>query len=255
MDFPVYLKIGSWVLHPHSVFEALAYLAAFQLYRRLRRRGGDSIPSLERWWVIAAAAVGALVGSKLLYLLVDPAETLASWRDPAYLMGGKTIVGALIGGLVIVEWAKRQIGVRARTGDLFAVPLCLGIAIGRVGCFLTGLADRTYGVATALPWGVDFGDGVSRHPTQLYEIGFVALVGSYLAFTAGRDRPAGDRFKLFMVAYLGFRLGVDFLKPGSTLGGLSALQWASAAMLAFYSSDIARWVRRRSAAAAGRVIP
>ena len=91
-------------------------------------------------------------------------------------MSGKTLVGGLIGGLFAVEWTKRLIGVRRRTGDLFAIPLCAGIAIGRIGCFLGGLEDGAYGVATVLPWGVDFGDGVARHPTQVYEILWMGLV-------------------------------------------------------------------------------
>ena len=75
-------------------------------------------------------------------------------HNPAYLVGGKTIVGALIGGLITVEIAKRYIGIQQSTGDLYAIPLALGIAIGRIGCFLTGLPDNTYGTATNLPWGI-----------------------------------------------------------------------------------------------------
>jgi prolipoprotein diacylglyceryltransferase len=92
-------------------------------------------------------------------------------------MGGKTIVGALVFGLVSVELMKRYIGVHQSTGDLYAIPLALGIAIGRIGCFLTGLSDNTYGTPTTLPWAINFGDGVPRHPTQLYEIAFlIALI-------------------------------------------------------------------------------
>jgi len=92
-------------------------------------------------------------------------------------MGGKTIVGALIFGLISVELIKRYIRLRQSTGDLYAIPLALGIAIGRVGCFLTGLSDNTYGTPTNLPWAINFGDGIPRHPTQLYEIIFlIALI-------------------------------------------------------------------------------
>ena len=56
-------------------------------------------------------------------------------------------------------------------------PIAVGLAIGRVGCFLAGLHDDTYGLPTALPWGVDFGDGTPRHPTQLYEIAVVLPLG------------------------------------------------------------------------------
>jgi len=95
-------------------------------------------------------------------------------------MGGKTIVGALIGGLLAVELIKRYIGFSTSTGDLYAIPLAVGIAIGRIGCFLTGLSDNTYGIPTSLPWGIDFGDGISRHPTQLYEIIFLAALIPFL---------------------------------------------------------------------------
>jgi prolipoprotein diacylglyceryltransferase len=119
---------------------------------------------------------GAAIGSKLLFWLEDPQLTWHSLHDPAYLVGGKTIVGALAFGLVSVELTKRYIGLRQSTGDLYAIPLAVGIAIGRIGCFLTGLSDNTYGSPTNLPWAVNFGDAIPRHPTQLYEIAFLIIL-------------------------------------------------------------------------------
>jgi phosphatidylglycerol---prolipoprotein diacylglyceryl transferase len=129
-----------------------------------------------RWAVIAAAIAGAALGSKLLFWLEDPQLTLHNLNNLPYVMGGKTIVGALIFGLISVELMKRYIGVDQSTGDLYAIPLALGIAIGRVGCFLTGLSDNTYGTPTTIPWAINFGDGIPRHPTQLYEIIFLLLL-------------------------------------------------------------------------------
>lgn len=166
-------------------------------------------------------------------------------------MGGKTIIGALIGGLLTVELAKHYIGLRTSTGDLYAIPLALGIAIGRIGCFLTGLSDNTYGTPTNLPWGVNFGDGIPRHPTQLYEIFFllalIPLLYRIMKRTAiptyTSTRP-GDAFKLFMIAYATLRLLDDFIKPYPRLFlGLGAIQWACVAILLYYASDIVRWIR------------
>jgi prolipoprotein diacylglyceryltransferase len=120
------------------------------------------------------------------------------------------------------------------TGDLYAIPLALGIAIGRVGCFLTGLDDRTYGTPTSLPWGVDFGDGVLRHPTQLYEMAFLGLLALGLLRRHLRGHPEGHLFRLFMASYLAWRLAVGFIQPGATWLGLSAIQWACAAGLLYY---------------------
>lgn len=236
MHFPVYVWLGPVALHPHWVFESLGYLVGSRLYLWLKARRGDTIAAADRWTVVAAAAVGAALGGKLLYLLSDPELTAAHAGDLAFLMGGKSVVGGLAGGLVAVEWVKRRIGVTRPTGDLFAVPLAVGIAIGRIGCFLTGLDDHTHGLPTDLPWAVDYGDGLPRHPAQLYEIAFLLPLALVLAEAQRRSRPAGATFKTFMVAYSAFRLALEFIKPGVFLGGLNAIQWVCLGILVYYAS-------------------
>src|SRR5258706_2914064 len=101
----------------------------------------------------------------------------------------------------------------------------LGMSVGRLWCFLAGLGDRTYGVATALPWGVDFGDGVRRHPTQLYDIVVLGLMASFFLLRMRRPWGNGRMFRWFMLGYLGWRFGVEFIKPREILGiWLSAVQ-------------------------------
>jgi prolipoprotein diacylglyceryltransferase len=242
MTFPVFLRIGPLVLHPHWVFETLAYSVGFLAYRRLRVRTGDVVDAGTRWWIIGAAAVGGLAGSRLLALFEDPARIGELSSDPIALLSGKTIVGGLIGGLAAVEWIKRRLHVTVATGDLLAMPLALGIAVGRIGCFLSGLADGSHGVATSAPWGVDFGDGVSRHPTQLYEVLFLIILAVVLASSARRLTVVGDRFKLFMIGYMAFRLLADFLKPAPRVAGLSIIQWACLATIAYYAPHVPRLV-------------
>jgi prolipoprotein diacylglyceryltransferase len=243
LTFPVYIPIGPWRLHPHAVFEGLAYLIGFRAYLFQRRRLGDAIDNQSRWSIVAAAAAGAAIGSRVFYWLEDPAATWAHRTDLLFLLGGKTVVGGLVGGLVSVELVKKWMGIRVSTGDLMALPLAVAIAIGRVGCFLTGLSDGTFGTPTSLPWGVDFGDGVPRHPVQLYE--FVVLVGLSWVLSALQRRPhrAGDVFKAFMVGYMACRLLVDGIKPEVRVAlGLSSLQWTALAILAYYAHDVARWL-------------
>lgn len=242
MTFPAYLHLGSLAVHPHWIFESLAYTVGFYLYRRLRRQRGDVIDSRARWWVIIAAMIGGFAGSRILSAFEDPVFLADHWLQPRLLLGGKTIVGGLVGGLIAVESVKRLLGIRVATGDLLALPLVLGIAIGRIGCFLSGLEDGSYGIATDLPWGVDFGDGIARHPTQLYEVVVLAGLGATLIVRAGMTARVGDRFKLFMVAYLGFRLLVEFIKPVVRLGGLSAIQWVCLALVAYYAPHVPRLV-------------
>jgi phosphatidylglycerol:prolipoprotein diacylglycerol transferase len=247
MEFPVYLCIGPISLHPHWVFEALAYFVGFRVYLWLKKRDGDVVTDEARWWVIAAMAGGAAIGSKILFWFEDPRLTAAHWNDPRYLMSGKTIVGAMIGGLIAVEWAKRRMGITRRTGDLLALPIIVGTAIGRIGCFLTGTEDHTVGSFTNMPWGVNFGDG-PRHPTQLYEILFLIVLGIFIVRLSRRPHREGDLFKCYFVAYLAFRFAVDFLKPEvRVFAGLSSIQLASLVALLYVIVD-RHWESRRAIA-------
>jgi phosphatidylglycerol:prolipoprotein diacylglycerol transferase len=244
VNFPVFIHLGPWRLHPHLVFDILAYTCGFQVYLWLRRRQGDSLANLTRWSIVAAAFVGAAVGSRMLVWLEVPALIPQHWRDPQFLLGGKTIVGGLVGGLIAVEATKQWIGVKTATGDLFAIPLAVGTAIGRVGCFLTGLSDGTYGNPTTLWTGIDFGDGVARHPTQLYESAFLLLLVPALVAVRRLSPVVGDQFRVFMVSYFAFRLIVDLIKGEPTLAlGLSAIQWACIVMLTYYFPAVRRWTR------------
>ena len=228
----------------HQALEALAYVVAGVIYVRERRRAGDSLPDGDRLSLIVAAAVGAALGSRLLFWLCDPPLTIRYWKDVSYLVGGKTIVGALLGGLIAVELCKRAMGVTRPTGDLYVLPLAAGIAIGRIGCFLAGPADHTAGLPTALPWGIAWGDSVRRHPTALYEVAFALLLALLLRARSIERRP-GLGFALFLAAYLAFRLAVDFLKPDppALVGGLTAIQLACVGGLIYYAAIIPRRLR------------
>jgi prolipoprotein diacylglyceryltransferase len=243
VHFPLYIHIGRLSIHPHWIFEALAYFVGFRFYLRLRRRG-DHINDDTRWWVITAAALGAAIGSKLLSIFEEPSYLLAHWRTPYLLLNGKTIVGGLIGGWIAVEFCKRRLNEQQRTGDLFALPICLGIAIGRIGCFLTGPEDHTFGAASSLPWAMDFGDGTRRHPLPIYEIFFLLFLAAWLWHVQRRPHVSGDVFKIFMVAYTSWRFATEFLKDREPLVfDITAIQWACLGVLFFDAPDILRWLR------------
>lgn len=244
----MYFPLGPVQLHPHLVMEATAYGVGLYLglFRRLHATpaGRPPLESSVRASITVGALCGALIGAKLLIVAQHWPLLWSDWRLFAQVvLQGKTIVGALLGGLLGVELTKQWLGVRRSTGDGFVWSVLWGTVLGRIGCFLTGLSDRTYGIATRLPWGVDFGDGIARHPTQLYEVVF--LLGLFWLLRrcdrtpcspeTGQRRQEGDLFKIYMIAYLGFRLFVDFIKPEfRPLLGLSPVQMACVAGLAYY---------------------
>jgi prolipoprotein diacylglyceryltransferase len=128
---------------------------------------------------------------------------------------GHSIAGAIAGGIVAVELYKLARGIRGSTGLVFVGPLALGIALGRLGCFFAGLPDYTYGTPTNLPWGVDFGDGVHRHPVQLYEsAAMLAFLAVYFTALLRQDRAfIRNSFYLFVGWYALQRFLWEFLKP------------------------------------------
>lgn len=234
MHYPVHFQIGPVDLPAHRLFELLAFLLGYRLYLWLRKRSRDPISDTHRLWIFLGAAAGAWLGCHVLGILERP-DRLGQFHW-LLLLTDKTIVGGLLGGLIGVEWTKKRLGVRHSSGDLMSYPILLGLAVGRIGCHLAGLEDGTHGRATTLPWGIDFGDGVARHPVNLYEILFLCLL-AYSLYQLEKRRALvdGARFKLLMAGYLSFRLLIEFWKPVWFFPfGLSSIQLAALGGLFYY---------------------
>ena len=103
--------------------------------------------------------------------------------------------------------------------DVFAAPLMLGLALGRVGCMLNGCC---FGRACNLPWALPVpgpgGVAVLRHPSPLYE--GIAALGLCLLFSYLLDRRKvrGEVFALLLGAYSLARFGVEFFREGQDHG-------------------------------------
>jgi len=237
MQFPVNINLGSIILPSHLIFEVLGYVLGFRYYLRLRERFDDPISEYHRMCIMAGGAFGALIFSRLIGALENPHEWMDSAYPLLYLYQTKTIMGGLAGGLLGVEIVKKLIGEKRSSGDLFTVPLILAIMIGRIGCFLSGVSEPTFGIETTMPWGMDLGDGLLRHPTSLYEILFLLIL--FLIMKVSRHyliRSEGRMFRLFMLIYFGFRFLIEFIKPVVIIClGLSTIQLLSLFIFIYYS--------------------
>jgi len=224
---PILGHLGPVPVPAYEVLVSLAVLAAAGLLlhdTRDRPRSGRVIA------IAGAALIGGGLAAKLAEWAVEPTTTAAlGWRT---LAGGRTILGGLLGGTLAVLAVKRWLGIRGRHGNLLAAPVALGLAIGRLGCFLRGCC---YGTSTSLPWGVDFGDGVLRHPAQLYETAFFVVAFVTLRLVRPRVTAPGRLFSGLMVAYFTFRFFEEFLRAGARLPvGLTVYQLLAAAGLALF---------------------
>ncbi len=240
MEFPVTIQLGKFSLPLHAVLETAAFFIGFRYFLYLRKKQQDVIASPNRIWIIVGAIFGALIGSRLLGALERPYELFLTDNVLLYIYSNKTVVGGFLGGLIGVELAKKIIGEKRSSGDLFVYPMILALCIGRIGCFSMGVYEETYGIETSLPWGMDLGDGISRHPVALYEILFLLLLWMVLRkLQQTYMLDNGALFKLFMIAYLLFRFLIEFIKPHYTIGiGLSSIQLACLLGLLYYSRFI-----------------
>lgn len=247
MTFPLLIQVGPWAVSAHSVLEVAAYAIGFRLYLRQRRVLSDELDSLTRWRLLAAAALGALLGARLLAYAADP-QALAGfpwWLRPWM---GKTIVGGLLGGTLAVELLKRRLGLQQRTGDVYALPLAVGIAVGRLGCFLQGVSDHTAGTPSSLPWALDQGDGIPRHPAALYEAAACLLIAGLLWRLQRTRYQRGDLYRAFLLSYCAVRFALELVKPYPTLAGLTLYQWACLGLLLAWRRDAWRLLDPRGSA-------
>lgn len=226
----------------HIALEAVAYFVGARVYWAAALHYPHPTLMADRLLLLGFAIFFAALGSKLLHVAEHLAYLLES-GTPAEWFGGKSVLGGFMGGTLGVELAKKLVGWRQSTGDAWVSALAVGLIIGRLGCQLAGTWDQTYGVSTTLPWGWDYGDGIARHPTGLYEMACVAVL--WWLIRKRWPHAPGARFAGFLAGYCALRLGLEFLKPpfgpaasgtlpASLYLGLPAIQWAALAGMIGY---------------------
>ena len=198
------------------------------VYNWRLRDAGKKIDSAGPFYAVALVA-GAAIGG-------FGAGTLNLWLsgEPGI---GRSIVGALAGAIVAVELFKKLRGIRGSTGIIFVPAFATSVVVGRWGCFFAGLPDQTYGTPTGLAWGHDFGDGVMRHPVQLYE-SFTMLAFLVVALVLIGRRNAffmRNGFYILVLVYAGQRFLWEFLKPYGAVAGPFNLFHLICAGLVIYS--------------------
>jgi phosphatidylglycerol:prolipoprotein diacylglycerol transferase len=237
--WPVLLHIGPLTIYSFGTMAATAFLAAGWLTGKEMDRCGlpGELSSNMVFW----AAVGGIVGSKLWYVLQDPAALL---QDPlGMIFSGAGIVwyGGLLGGTLAVTLTIRHHHLPwLRTVDCAAPALALAHGIGRIGCQLAG--DGDWGRVTTVPWGMAYPraiigwpyvHGEVVHPTPLYEMVAYFIIAGVLWSLARRPHPDGSIFWWYLVLGPAARFAIEFYRINPPLAlGLSTAQWFSLALIA-----------------------
>ena len=196
----------------HLIFDLLALgsglllSAWFRKKYKLKRPIGINQQSQHEYYLLSLL-IGLIIGSILFGSLNI---YLADAKGAA-----KSMLGGIFGAIVAAETFKYFSKIQNSTGLYFIPALLMLIIVGRIGCFLAGLNDFTYGIATTLPWGFDFGDGVLRHPVQLYEslTMLIFLVILLISYPKKSNFWQQHGFYLFILVYASQRFLWEFLKP------------------------------------------
>jgi len=224
---PILFKIGTIPIYSYGFMLSVAILVGVLLAAREARRLNWDVERLMDFYLYAI--ISGLLFSRILYILLDWQFYLANPVHILYLWeGGLSLHGALLGGVVLAGWYSwRWRWSFWQLADISTPSMALGIAIGRVGCFLRGCC---YGIVTDLPWGIHtpLAPGL-RHPTQAYES--LLALGMFFILWALRKRikVPGQLFLLFVLMYSVIRFCVELLRESVHIAGwLTMAQLASA---------------------------
>lgn len=226
---PTLFHLGPLPIRSYGVMVLIGFLLglwyATSRARQLHEHHPDDkgIPSSENVFDYAIAAlVLAIIGARVLYVLLDysefrghPIDMLKTWT------GGMSIYGSIVVGIAWTWIYCKRKGFRFGVlGDMLAPSFALGYAFGRIGCFLNGCC---YGHACSMPWGVRFvSEGPwptltpPSHPTQLYATAFNLAWFALLHAWSKRRHPEGALFVGYLAMYSIYRYIDEEFRKGAT---------------------------------------
>lgn len=235
---PVALSLGPIAVRWYGLMYLVGFACFWLLGRRRTAEPWRRITAEDLENMLFYGVFGVILGGRLgyclfyqpEYYLTHPTALFAVWE------GGMSAHGGIIGVIIVMILFARMKKMPFLTVSDFVVPLVpLGLMFGRIGNFINGeLWGRP--ASPDLPWAMIFpqaGDGIPRHPSQLYEsFGEGLLLFLLLWFISRKPRPAGLVSGVFCFGYGAARFIVEYFREPDAFLGLQALdlsrgQWLS----------------------------
>ena len=216
---PVLLHLGPLEIRYYGLVYVIGFIIAYFLLRYLSKRKSVALSEDELETFLLYAAVGVLVGSRVFYFLFynfsivleNPLQLFKIWEGGMSFHGG--LIGVLVGSFIFCKQYNKDF---YELADIVVIPTVLGLGIGRIANFINA---ELYGRATTVPWAVDFGDGIPRHPSQLYESAKNFVIFGVLWTLKDKNLRKGTLFWTFIMLYGTFRFFIEFVRqPDSQLG-------------------------------------
>jgi len=227
--FPQLFHIGKYAMPTYGLLVATGVLVG--LWISVRNSARQGIKPENAWDFGIAVVLAGILGSKILYILVDWRSYAEHPKDIfslATLQAGGVFSGGLIGAFIVAWWFLRKHQMPAlATCDAFAPGLAMGHAIGRLGCFAAGCCYRK---ETTHWWGVTFTNLVAHanagtplgrplEPTQLIESVAEFIIFGILTWMFARKKFDGQVFGAYLFLYGVARFFIEFLRDDPGRGG------------------------------------
>jgi phosphatidylglycerol:prolipoprotein diacylglycerol transferase len=182
--------------------------------------------------------ISGIIGARIMYVALNlgdfismPSEAFKVWHGGLVFYGG--VIFALISGIVYLKISKSSILI---LGDVIVPFAALAHSIGRIGCFLNGCC---FGKTTSSFLGIVFQDGITRHPTQIYESAYLLFLYMFLRAVLQFKRFNGQVFFLYLIFYSVGRFFIEYLRADAgflvrpTIGNFTPSQTISLIMFIF----------------------
>ncbi|MCL2332217.1 MAG: prolipoprotein diacylglyceryl transferase [Actinomycetia bacterium] len=234
---PTLFTLGPFTVRWYGIAYLVGFVVGYFIISFLNKRWKLGMSGDDLLTLLLILIVVCIVSSRLfycifynpIYYLHNPLDILKTWD------GGMSFHGAIIGGVVALLIAARQIRQPfLRLADLCAVALPFGLFPGRIANFING---ELWGRVTKVAWGVVFpaAGPLPRHPSALYEAVLEGLLlFAVMMVLALRRRlwPRGFLAGTMMTLYGIFRIfGEFFRQPDAQLGFLFGTKWLTMGML------------------------
>lgn len=221
---PIALQIGPIAIHWYSISYIVALLVGFLMVIKLNKqkkvfKDADQIFSLAFWLFLVGVIIGGRLGYILFYnfsyYLANPSKILATWE------GGMSFHGGLIASTLVVYLFCRKNKINIlKIGDIIVLPSALALMFTRIANFINQELIGRPIVSPDWQWlGVNFGDGILRYPSQLFQSASALILFLILLKIFHKKTKKGVVAFSYLALYGTFRFITEFWRaPDSQVG-------------------------------------
>lgn len=230
---PVLLNLGPVQIRYYGLVYVIGFLLA--LFVLIKAAEKKQIKRLNKelaydyiFWLMISSIVGGRLFFELIYnfmsFMKNPLQFFYIWQ------GGMSFHGGVIGAIIATYYFTRKYKIRFYDiADTLVLPFSFILIFGRIANFING---ELWGTITNVPWCVDFGDKLCRHPSQLYEAAKNVVIFSILSYMKNLKLRKGTLFWSFIGMYGLFRFLVTFTRVAEYYFlGIGIGQWLSLLMV------------------------